>query len=139
MKKFMITAMISMVCMLTSCGSSRNEDLDYAYVEITTSVGSAHIANAFHNNNDSYENRRQIKAVKYPVKIDLADGETARIHFHCNQCGYDEVLEEVVAPYAKLFECECCGTFEEGNEKEYIAVIIGINADLDDAVIENAK
>ena len=138
MKKLTIIALvISMLCMLTACGSSLKIDEDYAYIEITTSIGTAHVDNAFHGNNAEYEVQRQTYAVKYPVQINLADGETAQIHFHCAQCGYDEMLEEVVAPYARLFACECSGTLEEGNMKEYIAVIIGINADLDDVVTEN--
>lgn len=83
--------------------------------------------------------KRQQYAVECPVQINLADGETAKVHFHCAQCGYDEILEEVVAPYARLFACECSGTLEEANMKEYIAVTIGINADLDEVVTENAN
>lgn len=139
MKKFMaIATVISLLCMLTACGSSRKDDVDFAYIEITTSVGTAHVANAFHGNNEQYEMERQKYAVQYPTQINLADGETAKIHFHCNQCGYDEMIEEVVAPYAKLFYCECSGTLEEGNMKEYLAVIIG-NADLDDTTTENTN
>lgn len=138
MKKFITMAIvISLLCMLTACGSSRETDTDFAYVEITTSIGTSHIASAFHGNNAEYEMQRQYQAIKSPVKLDLADGETATICFHCNQCGYNELIEDAVAPYAKVFACECSGTLEEGNMTEYIAVTIGINANLDD--IANAN
>lgn len=132
MKKFMaMVIVISLFCVLTACGSSREDDIDFAYVEITTSTGTALVASAFHGNNAEYEMQRQYQAIKSPTKIDLADGETATIHFHCDQCGYDEVVEEAVAPYAKVFACECSGTLAEGNMREYIAVTIGVNASLD--------
>ena len=114
------------------------KDVDFAYIEITTSVGTAHIANAFHGSTAHYERQRQTFAIRYPIQINLAASETAKLHFHCNQCGYDEMIEEVVAPYAKLFYCKCSGTLEEGNMKEYLAVIIG-NADLDDTTTENTN
>lgn len=110
MKKFITMAIvISLLCMLTACGSSRETDTDFAYVEITTSIGTSHIASAFHGNNAEYEMQRQYQAIKSPVKLDLADGETATICFHCNQCGYNELIEDAVAPYAKVFACECSG------------------------------
>lgn len=131
MKKFMaIATVISLLFMLTACGGEKT-DTDFAYVEITTSAGTAYVDNAFHGNNGEYEEQRQYQAVKNPTKVKLADGETATIHFHCNQCGYDEMIEEVVAPYARLFYCECSGTLQEANMKEYLAVIIG-NASLED-------
>lgn len=137
MKKFIaISTVISLICILTSCEFAR-EDVDFAYIEITTSAGTAHVVNAFHGNNAHYDKQRQVYATANPVKINLADGETAIVHFHCAQCGYDEMIEEVVSPYAKLFACECSGTYEDGNQKEYIAVIIGNNVDLDDTVTEN--
>ena len=125
-----VPMMVCLICMLTACSTTRKVDVDHAYVEITTSTGGA-IAESFHGNNATYEMKRQGCALKYPLKINMADGETATVHFHCSQCGYDEVLEEVVAPYARLFACECNGTLEEGNMKEYIAVLIGNNANLD--------
>lgn len=138
MKKFITMAIvISLLCMLTACGSSHETDTDFAYVEITTSIGTSHIASAFHGNNAEYEMQRQYQAIKSPVKLDLADGETSTICFHCNQCGYNELIEDAVASYAKVFACECSGTLEEGNMTEYIAVTIGINANLDD--IANAN
>lgn len=138
MKKVICVALVvCLICMLlTACGITRKEDADHAYVEITTSTGGSYIAEAFHGNNATYEMKRQECALKYATKINMADGETATIHFHCSQCGYDEVLEEVVAPYARLFACECNGTLEAGNMKEYIAVLIGNNANLDSTTDE---
>lgn len=132
-----IVTVISLLFMLTACGPSQKVDEDFAYIEITTSIGSAYVANAFHGNNEEYEMQRQDHAVSNPTTVNLAAGETAKIHFHCSQCGYDEMIEEVVSPYARLFHCECSGTFSEGNMKEYISVIIS-NVDLD-ATTENTN
>lgn len=132
MKKFVIfMIMLSLLCMCTACATYKCDN-DFAYVEVTTSTGSAYVARAFHGPNSKTELERQPNAIKHSTKIELADGETATIHFHCAQCGYDEVVEEAVAPYAKLFCCECDGTLEDGNLKEYISVLIGSNADLSD-------
>ena len=132
MKKVICVAMVvCLICMLTACGTTREVDVDHAYVEITRSTGVCYIAESFHGNNATYEMKRQECALKNATIINMADGETATIHFHCSQCGYDEVLEEVVAPYARLFACECNGTLEEGNMKEYIAVLIGNITNLD--------
>ena len=138
MKKFITMAIvISLLCMLTACGSSREIDIDFAYVEITTSTGISRVESAFHGNDAEYEMQRQRQAIKSPVNLDLADGETATICFHCNQCGYNELIEDAVAPYAKVFACECSGSLAEGNMTEYIAVTIGINANLDDVANAN--
>jgi len=131
MKKFISIAMvIFLVFTLTACDSG-SKDVDRAYLEITTSMGGAFITTAFHGNNETIEKNRQIHALQYPMKINMADGESATIHFHCNQCGYDEVLEKVIEPYARMFACECKGTFEDGALKEYISVLIGDNANFE--------
>lgn len=133
MKKFIaMTTVISLLCLLTACGSKWKKDTNYAYIEITTSTGISYTDCAFHGQNHETDANRQEHAIKNPVKIDLADGETAEIHFYCSQCGYDEEVKEVVAPYAKVFACECSGTLEEGNMTEYIAILIGTDASFDD-------
>lgn len=139
MKKFMaMVIVISLFCALTACDSpSWKQDTDFAHVEITTSTGTAHVDYAFHGKNYVTDANRKEHAIDNPTKIDLADGETATIHFRCDQCGYDEVVEEAVAPYAKVFACECSGTLAEGNMTEYIAVTIGVNASLDGVASTN--
>lgn len=48
MKKLITIALvISLLCTLTACGLERKVDEDYAYVEITTSVGTSHLSMPF--------------------------------------------------------------------------------------------
>ncbi len=137
-----IAMVIFVLCMigvlLFLVDSSWKKDFDFAYIEITTSDGTACVDNAFHGNNKQTDALRQAYAIQEPTQISLPDGGTAKIHFHCSQCGYDEMLEEVVAPYAKVFACECSGTLEDGNRKEYIAVVIG-DAELEGGTTENVS
>lgn len=115
---------------LSSCEElSFKEDTDYAFVEITTADGESLVEKAYHGFNYYWDSDRQEHAMNTPVIVNGAPGNVASIHFHCNQCGYDEVIDEAIAPYARLFYCQCSGGMSDNDRKEYISVQFGVKAD----------
>lgn len=130
MKKILIAMVIFMLCCCTSCDATDFVyDTDCAYVEITTSMGFSKIGYAVHGKNSTYEKERQLHAIEKPIRGKVAKGDTVNVHFHCAQCGYDEIIKEAAAPIAKVFSCECSGKPGEGNMKEYIAVEVAIETE----------
>lgn len=133
MKKIFIVMTVLFLALFCCCSCSDFiYDSDFAYVEITTDGGFSKVKNAEHGKNLTVEKERQANALKQPVRVTVAEGETVNIHFHCNECGYDEVIEEVVGPVAKLFSCECSGEPGTGSMKEYIAVEVEVSVELND-------
>ncbi len=125
-KKTTVVASILLAIMtlvFAGCGSNVVIDNDYAFAEITTGT-EANIVSAIHMKNAYYEGRREIAAIENPTIVPAKKGDKVSIHFHCGQCGYDEVVE-LEAPFSRLFCCECQGTIEDGKIKEYIAVSSG--------------
>lgn len=106
---------------LTSC-SNYVKDTKTAFLEITTSGGTAEVVDSFHGNNNYWEPKRSQYAVSNPVRLELEPDETATLRFYCPQCKYEDTVE-VTEPYAHLFSCECDGKYKENDDmKEYISV-----------------
>lgn len=134
-KKIVCMFAVASLLSLTACADTYQKDCDHAYAEITTSDGVAYVVVSYHGNNYYYEGKRQETAVEKATTVSVEDGVTANVHFHCSQCGYDEVLEDEKVPYARLFSCECNGAVGSENPREYIAILIGSDSYLEDATI----
>ena len=104
---------------LTLFGCSQNWDNDYAYAEVTHPNGVA-IVLAPHG--EQHYSNRMSYAVEHGAKFSVKNGDVVTIHFHCDQCGYDENVE-LVSPFAKLLSCECEENLKEGIIKEYISIL----------------
>ena len=123
MKKFaMIFVAIAIVISMSGCKLSifKVDDVP-ATAEITTTEGDAYVVNSVNGANKTVSGASY--AVSHaPVSLHLADGEKATIHFVCSACGY-EVEDTIIAPFAKLYHCECPEKIDEnGNACEYISI-----------------
>jgi hypothetical protein len=131
MKRFMSLVTIMLVLLgLASCSVedfNYKEDTQYAYAEVTTSDGQAFVFRSKHGRNAYYEKLRGAKVIQYVNEIIISEKDTATVHFFCEECGYEEVLEGVKAPSARVFQCECKENLNEQARKEYIAVCISLN------------
>lgn len=130
MKKLitLVIASASLLLLLTGCGEK--SDKHPAYVEITDSEGNAYVYSShIINGNTTYTGLQA--AISIPVELEISDGSSASIKFYCDTCGYTEELE-ATAPYSHVFSCQCEDDAEAGIRREYIAVLIGKNAEFDD-------
>lgn len=120
-KRFMVGFfMLLSTFALSGC----KEDNKNAIVEITTSTGEALVDRACNGIGTGGISGAEI-AMNNPCKLTLQDGDTAKVHFYCDACGYDEELL-LTAPVAKMLSCDCPEDGDEdGNGKEYVVVLLG--------------
>lgn len=106
---------------LTACNSLRSDKTN-AIVTLTTSSGQSYVWRSFNGTGTTLSG--QEIALRYKVGIALKKGETAIVTFKCDACGSEEVCE-VTDAWAKTFSCDCPIEIDEnGNAKEYFAIII---------------
>ena len=126
MKKLIviIIALASLILLLIGC--REKSDNHPAYVEITDSEGNAYVYSSRIVTEGTTCHGLQA-TISLPVTLEISDGSSANIRFHCDTCEYVEELE-ATAPYSHVFLCQCEDDAKAGTYREYIAVLIGKNA-----------
>lgn len=120
MKKLIVIFCSITMILLTGCG----KDTVPAIAEITTSSGTAIVFTSLNGAGYTYSGAQRAEANE--LRLELADGESATVHFYCSKCEHDET-ETIEAPFAKMFSCECPEEMDDsGNAREYIAITAGV-------------
>ena len=107
MKKFFaITLAFVLLLSLTACDDTWHSDFaNDAYAFVTTSTGESFTLRAVTYINENFT--AHSRAINSPYSVYLEEGDTATIVFACTACGHTETFEDVQAPWAKFFECQC--------------------------------
>ena len=117
-KIFSIIIAISLC--LTGC-SYLKQDKVPAVIEMTTKSGNASIAHSFNGLNMTRSGASLALAGVSTCYLQDED-DVLYFRFYCPACKYEEI-EEFVAPYSKVFECDCPLKGDENfNSKEYFAL-----------------
>ena len=124
MKKI-FTLILTFVLMLslTACKDTFSGDQKHdAYAFVTTSTGMSYTEQA-----ETYRNSSRTAhalAIKHPYHLYLNDGDTATIVFACTACEHSETIEDVTAPDAFFFECDCVTGDEHPDMTEALVINI---------------
>lgn len=117
-KIFSIIIVISLC--LTGCSVFKMDGVP-AVVEMTTKSGGAAVASSFNGLNMTRTGASRALQGVYTCYLEDED-DVLDFRFYCSQCEY-EAVEEIVAPYSKVFECNCpLDGGEDFNSKEYFAL-----------------
>lgn len=121
--KTLTLTLIILSMLISGCSITTffKEDKNPAIAEITTTGGCAYVVHSVNGSNKTISGSTY--AITHaPVFLGLDNGEEATIHFVCHSCGY-EVEDTIIAPFAKLYSCDCPEAIgENGNAREYISI-----------------
>ena len=92
---------------------------------MTTESGGAVVASSFNGLNMTRTGASRALDGVHTYYLEDED-DILHFHFYCSQCEY-EVVEEIVAPYSRVFECDCpLDGGEDFNSKEYFALKVSL-------------
>lgn len=117
-KFFSIIIAISLC--LAGCSFLKQDGVP-AVIEMTTKSGGAVVASSFNGLNMTRTGASRALQGVHTCYLENED-DVLNFRFYCPQCEH-EVVEEIVAPYSKVFECDCpLDGGEDFNSKEYFAL-----------------
>lgn len=106
---------------LTACKDTwKGDEENDAYAFVTTSTGDSCTLQAATYMNEKWT--AHARAIKYAYEFYLEVEETATIVFACTACDHSETVENVSAPDAYFFECECVTGDDHPDMTEAIAI-----------------
>lgn len=111
---------IAIFLCLSGCSFLKQDGVP-AVIEMTTKSGGAVVTSSFNGLNMTRTGAsRALQGVSTYYLED--EDDVLYFRFYCSQCEY-EVVEDIVAPYSKVFECDCpLDGGEDFNSKEYFAL-----------------